>query len=140
MNQIIDKHQEIEKHKRHYEEFNSSLDFSQKYNKNDASIQREIKMIREAAQHTIDHLKDILNKNNRIFERYKSNLIEAQQHMGQEKYGDCKKNGCQTNLEKIIHTVEELRKAAEKVESGALYQRYTSCTDSITKTPTKNCR
>ena len=34
----------------------------------------------------------------------------------QERYGDCIKDGCQTKLEKIIHTLEELRKSAEKVE------------------------
>ena len=33
INQLIDKHQEIEKHKRHCEELNSALDLLQKYNK-----------------------------------------------------------------------------------------------------------
>ena len=64
INQLIDKHQEIEKHKRHCEELNSALDLSQKYNKKDASIQREINMIREAAHNTIGHLKDLLNETN----------------------------------------------------------------------------
>ena len=59
INQLIDKHQEIEKHKSHCEELNSAQDLSQKYNKKDASIQLEIKMIREAAQNTIGHLKYI---------------------------------------------------------------------------------
>ena len=94
---------------------NSFLDLSQKYNKN-ASIQREIKMIREAAHNTIGHLKDLLNKNNKIFERYKRKLVEAQQHIGQEKYGECIKDDCQNNFEEISHTVEKLIKAAEKVE------------------------
>ena len=85
INQLIDKHQEIEKHKRHCEELNSALDLSQKYNKKDASIQREINMIREAAQNTIGHMKDFPNKKNKMVERYKRKLIESQQDIGQEK-------------------------------------------------------
>ena len=114
INQSIDKHQEIEKHKKHCEELNSDLDLSQKYNKKYASIQREINMIRD--QNTIGHLKDLLNKKNKIVDRYKRKLIEAQQNIGQEKYGDCIKYDCQTNLEEISHTVEKLIKAGEKVE------------------------
>ena len=73
-------------------------------------------MIREAAQNTIDHLKDLLNKKNKIVERYKRKIIEAQQNIGQGKYGYCIKDGCQTNLDKSSHTIEKLIKAAEKVE------------------------
>ena len=73
-------------------------------------------MIREASQNTIGHLKDLLNEKNKIVERYKRKLIEAQQNIGQEKYGDCIKDGCQTNLDESSHTIEKLRKAAEKVE------------------------
>ena len=40
-------------------------------------------MIREAAQNTIGHLKYLLNENNKIVERYKRKLIEAQQDIGQ---------------------------------------------------------
>ena len=36
--------------------------------------------------------------------------------MGQERYGDCIKYGCQTNLDESSHTIEKLRKLAEKVE------------------------
>ena len=115
INQLIDKHQEIDKHKRHCEELNSAVDLLQKY-KRYASIQREINMIREAAQNTIGHLKDLLNKKNKIVERYKRKLIEAQQNIGQEKYGDCVKDGCQTNLDESSHTIEKLIKAAEKVK------------------------
>ena len=116
INQLINKHQEIDKHKRHCEELNSALDLSQKNNKKDASIQREINMIREAAQNTIGYLKYLLNKNNKTVDRYKRKLIEAQQDIGQEKYGDCIKDGCQTNLDESSHTIEKMRKAAEKVE------------------------
>ena len=84
INQLIDKHHEIEKRKRHFEELNSALDLSQKYNKNDASIQREINMIRKASQNTIGHLKYLLNKKNKIVERYKRKLLEVQQDIGQE--------------------------------------------------------
>ena len=41
-------------------------------------------MIREAAQNTIVHLKDIPNEKNKIFERHKRKLIETQQNMGQD--------------------------------------------------------
>ena len=82
INQLIEKHQEIEKHKRHCEELNSALDLSQKF-KRDASIQREINMIIEAAQNTIGHLKDLINEKNKIVERYKRKLIESQQNIGQ---------------------------------------------------------
>ena len=41
-------------------------------------------MIREAAHNTIGHLKYLINKKNKIVERYKRNLIEAQQNIGQE--------------------------------------------------------
>ena len=71
---LLHAQQEIEKHKRHCEELNNDLDLSQKYKK-DASIQREINMIREAAQNTIGHLKDLLNEKNNIVERYKRKLI-----------------------------------------------------------------
>ena len=73
-------------------------------------------MIREAAQNTIGRLKDLLNENNKIVERYKRNPIEAQQDIGQEKYGDFIKDGFQTNLDESSHTIEKLIKAAEKVE------------------------
>ena len=73
-------------------------------------------MIREAAQNTIGHLKYLLNEKNKIVERYKRKLIESQQDIGQEKYGDCIKDGCQTNLNENSHTIEKLRKEAEKVE------------------------
>ena len=69
INQLIEKHQEIEKHKMYCEELNSALDLSQKFNKKDALIQREINMIRKAAHNNIDHLKDLLNEKNKIFER-----------------------------------------------------------------------
>ena len=36
--------------------------------------------------------------------------------MGQEKYKDCIKYGCQTNLDESVHTVGKLRKSDEKVE------------------------
>ena len=88
INQLIDKHQEIEKHKRHCEELNSALDLSQIYNKKYASIQHEINMIREAAYNTIGLLKYILNEKNKIVERYKRKLIKSQQDTGKEKYGD----------------------------------------------------
>ena len=116
INQLINKRQEIKKQKGHCEELNSSIYLLQKYNKKDASIQREIKMIREAAQNTIYHLKDLLNENNEIVERYKREIIEYQQDIGLEKYGDCIKYVCQNNLDEIIHTIEKTRKAAEKVE------------------------
>ena len=73
-------------------------------------------MIIEAAQITIGHLKYLLNKRKKIVERHKRNLIESQQNIGQEKYGDCKKYGCQTNLDESSHTIEKLRKAAENLE------------------------
>ena len=73
-------------------------------------------MIREAAQNTIGHLKDLINKNNKIVDRYKRKVIKSQQNIVQEKYGDCIKDGCQNILEEISHTVEKLRKTAEKVE------------------------
>ena len=41
-------------------------------------------MIREAAHNTIGHNKDILNKKNKIVERHKKKLIEAQQNTGQD--------------------------------------------------------
>ena len=63
----------------------------------DASIQREINMIREAAHNTIVHLKDVLNKKKKIVERYKRKLIESQQDIGKEKYEDCIKDCCQIN-------------------------------------------
>ena len=34
---------------------------------------------------------------------------------GKKKYGDCIKDGCQTNLDESSHTIEKLRKSAEKV-------------------------
>ena len=71
-----------------------------------ASIQCIINMIREAAQNTIGHLKDIIIERNKIVERYKRKLIEAQQNIGQEKYGDCINDGCQTNLDESSHTIE----------------------------------
>ena len=73
-------------------------------------------MIRGAAHNTIGYLKDLLNENKQIVERYKNNLIEDQQNIGQEKYGDCIKDGCQNNLDESSHTIEKLRKASEKVE------------------------
>ena len=73
-------------------------------------------MIREAAQNTIGHIKDLLKKREHIVDRYQRKLIEGQQDKGQEKYGDCIKYGCQTNLDESIHTIEKLRKDAEKVE------------------------
>ena len=73
-------------------------------------------MIIEAAQITIGHLKYLLNKRKKIVERYKRNLIESQQNIGQEKYGDCKKYGCQTNLDESSHTIEKLRNSAERVK------------------------
>ena len=36
--------------------------------------------------------------------------------MGQRKYRDCIKDGCQINLDKSSHTIEKQIKAAEKVE------------------------
>ena len=75
---LLHTHQGIQKHKSHYKELNSDPDLFQKY-KGDASIQREINMIREAAQNIIDRIKDILNENITIFERYERNIIEAQQ-------------------------------------------------------------
>ena len=44
-------------------------------------------MIRDAEQNTIGHLKYLLNKKNKIVERYKRKLIESQKYIGQEKYG-----------------------------------------------------
>ena len=64
----------------------------------DTSIQREINMMREAAQNTIGHPKDLPNEKNNIFERHKRNLIERI------------KDVCQTNLSESSHTVEKLRK------------------------------
>ena len=72
-------------------------------------------MILEAAHNIIDHLKYLLNENNKIVESHKSNIIEYQTNMGQEKYGDFIKYYCQTNLDEISHTIEKLRKAADKV-------------------------
>ena len=69
-------------------------------------------MIREAAQNTIGHLKDLINEKNKIVERYKRKLIEAKRYIGQEKYGDCIKYRCQTNLDEISHTIEKLVKSA----------------------------
>ena len=73
--------QEIKKQKRNYEELKSALHLLQKYKKY-ALIQSEINMIREAEQNTIDHIKDLLNENNKIVWRHKRNLIESQQNMG----------------------------------------------------------
>ena len=52
-------------------------------------------MIREAAQNTTGQLKNLLNEKNRIVDRYKRELIESQKDIGQEKYEDCIKYGCQ---------------------------------------------
>ena len=48
----------------------------------DASIQREINMIREGAQNTIGHIKYIPNEKRKTFERHKSKLIESQKIWG----------------------------------------------------------
>ena len=47
-----------------------------------ASIQCIINMIRESAQNTIFHLKDIKNENNKIVYRNNKKLIEALKNMG----------------------------------------------------------
>ena len=49
-----------------------------------ASIQRTINMIREATHNTIGHLKDILTENNKIVERNKNMLFQAQQNTVQD--------------------------------------------------------
>ena len=49
-----------------------------------ASIQCIINMIREAAQNTIFHLKDIKNENNKIVYRNNKKLIEALKNMGRD--------------------------------------------------------
>ena len=67
-------------------------------------------MIREAAQNTIVYLKDFLKEKNKIVDRYKRKIIEPQQEIGQEKYGDCIKYSCQTNLDGSSNTNEKLRK------------------------------
>ena len=72
-------------------------------------------MIKEASQNIIDYLKDIFNSKNNMVEKYKRDLIENQQNIGQEKYGECIKDGCQTNLHEISHTIEKLIKASERV-------------------------
>ena len=73
-------------------------------------------MIREAAQNTIFHIKDLLNKKNKIIQIYKMKLIEVKQNMGQVNYGYCIKYGCQNNQYESIHTIEKLKEAPEKVE------------------------
>ena len=49
-----------------------------------ASIQREINMIIEAAQNIIDHLKYLLNEKNKIVDKYTTNIIDSEKNMGQE--------------------------------------------------------
>ena len=36
--------------------------------------------------------------------------------MGQEKYEDCIKDSCQTNLDESSHTIDKIRKSSEMVE------------------------
>ena len=62
-------------------------------------------MIRDYAHNTIDHLKDIINEDNNIVKRYKMNLLEDQQNMGQEKYRDCINYFLKINLDEITHTI-----------------------------------
>ena len=52
-------------------------------------------MIRESAQNTVCRLKVLLKEKNKIVERYKRKLIENQQDIGEKKYRDCIKYGCQ---------------------------------------------
>ena len=73
-------------------------------------------MIREYAQNIIDHLKDLINEKNNLVDRYNTNLIEYQQNTGKEKYGDSRKDGCQTKLDESRHNFEKLMKSDEKVE------------------------
>ena len=63
-------------------------------------------MIREAAQNIIDHHKYLLNEKNKKVERNNKNLIEAEQNMGQEKYGECILYSCQTNLYESSYTTK----------------------------------
>ena len=55
----------------------------QKY-KRDDSIQCEINMIIEAEYNNIGHIKYLLNEKNKLVERQKSNIIEAQQNIVQD--------------------------------------------------------
>ena len=91
---VVDVEYKINKLIGKYQEINSALDLLQKYIKKYASIQREIKVIIEAAYNTIGHIKDLLNKQNKIVEKYNRKPIESQLNIGQEKYGDSIKDGC----------------------------------------------
>ena len=44
--------------------------------------------------------------------------------MGQGKYGDCKKYGCQTNLKRISHTIEKLSRWKFRVWRWAPHWAY----------------
>ena len=57
---LLHTQQEIYKQNIHCEKLNSALNLLQKYNKY-APIQREINMIREAAENSIDHIKALFN-------------------------------------------------------------------------------
>ena len=104
-------HIKKEEHNSNHEELNSALDLLQKY-KRDASIQREINMIREAAHNIIVHIKYILNEKNKLFERHKRNIIESQQTMGQE----VKNMVAKLTWTKSDIPLKTLIKADEKVE------------------------
>ena len=62
-----------------------------------APTQREINATGEVAQSIIGHLKYLLNESIKIFERYNKKIIEAQQNVSQEIYGDCIKDDFQYN-------------------------------------------
>ena len=64
-------------------------------------------MIREAAQNTIGHLKDLLNENNKIVERYKRKLIESQKDIGQENYRDCIRKMREPRAQNTCHQREK---------------------------------
>ena len=57
---LLHTQQEIYKQNIHCEKLNSALNLLHKYNKY-APIQREINMIREAAENSIDHIKALFN-------------------------------------------------------------------------------
>ena len=60
-------------------------------------------------------MKDVLNENINIFERYDRKIIEPQTNMGQENYRDCIKDGFQANFDELIHPIGKLIKPAEKI-------------------------